>query len=579
MGSERAEPARSRERSGPAPKRRGALGLSLGVSAPLHNRERLAAETRGRDSRVSLGRAARGRDRYPRPMPERPAAPEYLAIDLGTSSVKAGLVDARGEVRVHVQGEAAPVSRPQPGWAEQHPDEWWAAIRGVLERLATLTPLERAAALVFTGQSFGALAVDAAGQPLAPCLTWQDTRSRAQARQVTRGFPRVAGYGLWRLLRWLWVTNGAPNLAGRDPLTKMLWLREERPELWARTHKLLDVKDSLLLRCTGRFVTTPDIASATWLMDTRQRAVRWAPGILAMTGIPADKLPELVPSTSVVGELLPGPAADLGLPAGLPVVAGAGDVIASATGSGAVRPGACHLYLGTSAWAAAHLERRGVDAFAAAGTLCAAEAGRYLFTAGQEAACAALEWARGVLPPADFAAWDAEVEGCEPGARGALFLPWLSGERCPMDEAALRGGFLNLDLEHTPAELRRAVYEGIACNLRWALEVIEKALGGRPPQLRLVGGGSQSTTWCQILTDVCGLPTEQVAEPHLAGVRGAGLIAAVACGELGSLDEVEIPASQRFLPQPEHRALYEDRFESLREFARRSRPWFQRVNR
>ena len=170
-----------------------------------------------------------------------------LALDLGTSSAKAALVTLSGQIVDSTRRELG-VLYPRPSWAEQDPESWWQAVAG-----ATRDLWERSrgrpgdvAGIVFASQMLGMLPVDEAGAPLMNCMIWLDTRSRFQARQLTAGYPKVAGYGAWRLLKWLRITNGAPNLAGRDPISKMVWLREERPDLWQRTHKLLDVKDYLL---------------------------------------------------------------------------------------------------------------------------------------------------------------------------------------------------------------------------------------------------------------------------------------------------------------------------------------------
>ena len=191
-------------------------------------------------------------------MPDR----TILAIDLGTSHVKAALVREDGHIEACAT-RTIEVLYPKPGWAEQDPEGWWQAISSAAQELWAGAPGRAAGVqgVVFTCQMFGVLPVDADGKPLSHAMIWLDTRSAEQARAMTSGFPKVSGYGAWRLLKWLRLTNGAPNLAGRDTISKYMWLREKRPDIWRQTHKLLDVKDYLVFRCTGRTVCTYDAAS------------------------------------------------------------------------------------------------------------------------------------------------------------------------------------------------------------------------------------------------------------------------------------------------------------------------------
>jgi xylulokinase len=506
-----------------------------------------------------------------------------LAVDVGTSEIKVALVSAAGEVRDCARS-ALGVLHPQPGWAEQDPNDWWNAIRAGARDLwagSECAP-ENVSAVVFSCQMFGVLPVDPSGKPLMNAMIWLDTRSREQARKITAGYPKVSGYGLPKLVKWLRATNGVPSLAGRDTISKFIWLREERPQLWQRTHKLLDVKDYLLMRCTGRTVTTFDLASGGWLFKTRKGDLGWSPEILRMLDLDTERLPEVIASTDIVGELSAGAASDLGLSPGTPVIAGAGDVPSCAVGSGAVRDGEVHIYLGTSSWVATHLDDRAVNPFAATGTLCAAEYGKYILIASQETAGGSLEWVRKNIL-ADEIGYDAInrlVEDCEPGAGGLFFFPWLMGERVPVDDASLRGGFVNFSFEHDRRHLLRAVFEGVALNNRWALGVVEKLLGKSVPSIRITGGGAQSNAWCQIMADVLGKRVERVANPQFCGVRGAALIALRALGEIDHLDARSdgVEVSDTFEPDAAAHALYGKRYASYLDFYKRNRSWFRRLN-
>ncbi len=509
--------------------------------------------------------------------------PNILAVDVGTSEIKVALVSHAGEVRDCARSSIA-VLHPQPGWAEQDPNAWWNAISAAARDLwaSSNAAPENVSAVVFSCQMFGVVPVDATGKPLMNAMIWLDTRSREQAREITSGYPKVSGYGLPKLVKWLRATNGVPSLAGRDTISKFIWLRDEQPEIWNRTHKLLDVKDYLLMRCTGRGVTTYDLASGGWLFKTRKGDLGWSPEILRMLDLDTERLPEVVASTDIVGELSAGAASDLGLRAGTPVVAGAGDVPSCAVGSGAVQDGAVHIYLGTSSWVATHLDDRAVNPFAATGTLCAAEYGKYILIATQETAGASMEWVRKqILGDAlDYDDINARVEACEPGAGGVFFFPWLMGERVPVDDAALRGGFVNLSLDHDRGHLLRAVFEGVAFNNRWALGVVEKLLGESVPEVRITGGGAQSDAWCQIMADVLGKRVERVAKPQFCGVRGAALIALRALGEIDHLDARSdlVEVTDTFEPNAETSELYTRRYASYLDFYKRNRSWFRELN-
>jgi len=509
-----------------------------------------------------------------------------LAIDLGTSHVKAALVGEDGRIEACAT-RTLEVLYPQPGWAEQDPEGWWQAISSAAQELFAGAPARAhgVQAVVFTCQMFGVLPIDADGKPLGHAMIWLDTRSAEQARAMTSGFPKVSGYGAWRLAKWLRLTNGAPNLAGRDTISKYIWLREKRPEIWERTHKLLDVKDYLVFRCTGRTACTYDAASGGWLFDTHKDRLRWSQPILRMLDFDESKLPDVVKSTEIVGELGGAAARDLGLPAGVPVAGGAGDVLSCAVGTGAVRDGAAHACLGTSSWVAAHADDRAVNPFAATGTLCAAEYQKYIVIATQETAGASVEWARDqILGGADAAPFDrvnALAEAAPAGSGGVYFLPWMMGERVPIDDAHMRGGFVNLALDTETSQLVRAIYEGVAYNTRWAKGIVEGLIKQPIDRLRIAGGGAQSDVWCQIMADVLEASVERVVEPQFSGVRGAALIARRALGEYASLEETEplVATERTFEPDRATGALHTERFEQFTSFFKRSRSWYRRTNR
>lgn len=503
-----------------------------------------------------------------------------LGYDFGTSAVKAALFDAKG--RVEASGSASyPLLLPAPGWAEQRPADWWAAMCEVTPRLLRTANVDavRIAGLGVAAQMCGVTPVDREGEALANCLIWLDTRSSAIAQRLTAGWPKISGYGAQPLLRWLRLTGGAPNLSGKDPPSKMLWLRENAGDIWPRTHKLLDVKDYIVHRLTGRFTTSYDCAHLTWLFDARAGRKQWSDTLLARTGIARALLPDVLRTTEIAGGLTAQAAASLGLREGTSVTAGLGDVSAAALASGTPAHGAPHLGLGTSAWLGAALPASRVNPLTGIGSLCDADGRDYLLIAAQENAGSCIRWAMQAMGFAanDFDGFEALAAKALPSPDGPLFLPWLMGERVPVDDKHVRGGFLALDLGHTRADMARAVYEGVAFNVRWAMSDFDRMAGSAGKPLRAVGGAAASRLWCQVFADVLQRPIEPVEASVLGGARGAAMTAAVAAGwfeDLASASRMA-RAERSILPDAGLPPLYAERFGRFLTAYRRLRPLYK----
>jgi xylulokinase len=458
-----------------------------------------------------------------------------LGYDFGTSAVKAVLVNLNGEV-LRTASAVYPLQLPAPGHAEQNPMDWWAAMGAVTHELfADSAPLrERVAGLGIAAQMAGTIPVDASGEPLHPCLTWMDTRSAAVAHAITKGGIRVAGYGITRLLPWLWTTNGAPNLAGKDPLSKILWFRSARPDIWQAAARFLDVKDWLIHRLTGKFTTTPDVAQLTWLMDNRIGQRAWSQMWLDRMGIERGRLPDIVESGAVAGGLTPAAAQALGLPPGLTVAGGCGDINACALAAGDHDDGAYHLHLGTSLWLGAHSARRHVDPLSGTATLCAAAPDRFFLVATQETAGAAASWAAAALGFGEgkpgLKAMDEAAAQVAPTAEAPLFLPWLHGERVPINDPNLRGALVGVTLRTSRGELARSILEGVALNARWALDKASRMVPLKDAPIRMMGGGAGSEIWMQVFADTLQRPLLVLDSPAYSGACGAAMTASLACG-------------------------------------------------
>jgi xylulokinase len=514
-------------------------------------------------------------------------------VDLGTSGCKTALVSPEGAVagwafcpvKLHVL--------PGNG-VEQSPSDWWAALVTTTRRVlaGAAIPPEAVAAVCCSCQGEGTVAVDAQGRELMNALLWLDMRGARHIQRHARGLVNVTGYGALKLARWVRLTGGAPSLSGKDPAAHMLWVRDERPEVYRSTFKFLGVLDYMNLRLTGRFVATYDSVLTSWVTDNRDpERIRYDRRLLADSGIDDDKFPDLVPCTEVLGTLTPRAAEELGLLPSTPVVAGSVDVSAAAIGSGAVADNEPHLYVGSSSWIGAHVPRKKTNVFAQVAAVPCALPGRYLMIAMQSTAGASLDFLKnrilyhddelknGSPPPDVFQRLDRMVSRVPAGSHGLLFTPWLTGERTPVADPHLRAGLFNLRLEHSRAEITRAMFEGVALNTRWMLPKVERFLGRRLGEMTMVGGGAGSDAWCQIFADVLGLRVRQVHEPMQANALGAARIAALGL-RLARPDELNRQTRLRgvYDPQEANAGVYDRAFRTFLEIHHRLAPLYATIN-
>lgn len=515
-----------------------------------------------------------------------------LAVDLGTSGCKCALVALDGTVlawafrpvALHVQGVLA----------EQDPHDWWhALLQAAAEVLgAGIAGRRRVAAVCCSTQTEVTVCVDRAGQPIGRAISWLDARgARAIARRTRGRLLNIEGYAPLKLWRWLRLTGGAPSHTGRDSAGHMAMVRDELPAVYERTDKFLNALDYLNLRLSGRTCATRDSILTAWVTDNRDpHRSRYDAGLIRMLGIDAAKLPEIVGSTEVLGNLLPDVADALGLGRDTVVVAGAVDNSAVAVGA-AVDDYETHLYLGTSSWLGAHVPAMKTDVRHKIAAVPCAVDGRYLAMALQSTAGANLSFLRDrILYHPDELAGDEEhpavyemmnriAARVPPGARGLIYTPWLAGERTPVDDPYLRAGLLNLSLDHTREDIFRAFLEGVALNTRWMLEPFAKALGRSPGTITAVGGGAQSDVWCQIMADVTGQPIRQPESPIQANAIGAAFIAGIGLGALKFGDLAVLRRDRRiYEPTMSLRGLYADKFAAFQEVRDRLAPLYRRLN-
>ncbi len=514
--------------------------------------------------------------------------PSYvLAVDLGSGGPKVALVASTGEV-VAQSRDAISLTLLPGGGAEQDPDEWWSVVSRCVRRVLAerAVPVEQIVAVSCTGQWSVTVAVDRQGNPLAPAISWMDSRGARYVGEITRGFPKIEGYGAYRLWQWLRLTAAVPTHSGADALAHILFLKHERPEVYRQCWKLLEPMDFFNLRLTGRAAASYATVFPYMLADNRRLdRLDYSPRLLSWSGIDREKLPELYPVTQVLGTLTPAAAEAWGLLPGTRVVMATGDSHAAALGSGAVGDGEAHVCVGTSSWLTCHVPWRKFSLTNYLTTMPSAFADRYLVVAEQGPAgkCVDVLARQWFFPPGEHsesshdpvAALLAAAETSPPGSRGLVFLPWLNGSGPPRADGLARGGFLNQSLAHSRADACRAVLEGVAGNLRWLLETVERFVGRRQAGLPFIGGGARSPLWCQIMADVLDRPIHQVADPTLAIARGAGFAALMA---LGHLNRSQLPGlvqiSQTFEPNPALRGTYDALFRSLVASYKQLKPQF-----
>ena len=505
-----------------------------------------------------------------------------LAIDLGTGGPKAALVTPEGRIAAH-EFEPTPILLLGDGGAEQDPDAWWGAITAAVRRLLAASDVapEDIAAVSVTSQWSGTVAVDASGRHLHPAVIWMDSRGAPHVEELVTGRLNVAGYDPVKLRAWIQKTGGMPSHSGKDPIGHILWLRHEHPEVYAATHAFLEPCDYLNARITGRQCASFDSIIAHWLTDNRDlAAIRYDPQLLSWCGLTEDQLPELVPSASVVGTVLPAVAEEWGLLPSTKVVTATGDVHSAVVGSGALGDYEGHLYMGTSSWLSCHVPTKRTDLLHNQAALPSAVPGRYFLANEHEVGGGALLWLRdqaGMVADLDEAN---ELAARAPaGSHGAIFTPWLNGERTPVDDHTIRGGWNNLSLTTDRADLVRSVFEGVAYNSRWLLDTVERFTKRPMDGLNFIGGGARSDLWCQMHADVCDRVIRRVAEPQHANSRGAAFVAWLALGRT-TLDELNrsVVIDREFQPDPAARAAYAPLYREFLKLYKAHKPIHARLN-
>ena len=448
---------------------------------------------------------------------------KLLGIDIGTGGTRAVLINELGQVVATADSPHEPFQSPALGWAEQDANDWWSACRLAIRKLLQLTrlPPQEISGVALTGQMHGTVLLNEKDEVLRPAIIWCDQRSAAECNELNQLI------GADRLIQ-LTCNPALTNFT----LTKLLWVRKHEPFTWREVRHVLLPKDYVRFKLTGTRAIDVAEASGTLMLDVAQR--RWSQPILAVCELDERILPTLFESPEVVGVITPDSAAETGLRPGTPVIAGAGDQAAGAVGMGIVRPGAVSATIGTSGVVFAASDCPALDPRGRLHTFCHAVPGVWHVMGVTQAAGLSLRWFRDNFGPSACEGRDPYDCLCEeaatvpPGAEGALWAPYLMGERTPHLDPQARAALVGLTASHHRGHIVRAILEGVAFSLRDSLTIFQE-MGVPVESIRLGGGGARSKLWRQIQADVYGHPVETVAADEGAAY-GAAILAGVGVG-------------------------------------------------
>ena len=482
----------------------------------------------------------------------------YLGIDIGTSGTKALVCRENGQILATATAEH-PSYHPKPGWSEQQPEDWWKS--SVESTKAAIAKAKVAASEIkgvgLSGQMHGSVFLDKNHRVLRRALLWNDQRTAAECSEI-----EARAGGRAKLIQM--VSN--PAFTGFTA-PKILWVRNHEPQVYEKIAKVLLPKDYIRFRLTGEFATEVSDASGTLLLDVTHR--KWCDPLLGLLGIDQSLLPRCHESEEVSGKITSEAAAEIGIPAGTPVVGGGGDQAAGAVGNGIVKTGVISATLGTSGVVFAHADQVQTDPEGRVHTMCHAVRGAWHMMGVVLSAGGSLQWFRNQFCQAEIE--DAKrrsidpyelilqmVQSVPPGAEGLFFLPYLTGERHPYSDPYAKGAWIGLTVRHTRAHLARALLEGATFAMRDCLLVIRQ-LGVNATQIRLSGGGARSRFWRQLQADIYGQKVALINAQE-GPAYGVALLAMVGTGAYKSVPEAcaaTIQVTEEMSPNEEGRKVYE----------------------
>ena len=476
----------------------------------------------------------------------------YIGIDLGTSALKLLLVDEGGRI-LNTMSKEYPLLMPNPGWSEQDPAEWWDAVcAGIPELLKGFNAAE-VAGIGCGGQMHGLVVLDGNDGVIRPAILWNDGRTAKETAWLNEHIGRKRLSELTANIAFAGFT--AP---------KLLWMRNNEPECFARIARIMLPKDYINFQLTGVHACDYSDASGMLLLDVARK--RWSQEMLQICGVSETQMPRLFESSAVIGSLKPEFARQLGLPAHVKVVAGAGDNAAAAVGTGTVRDGMCNISLGTSGTIFISSDRFGVDPNNALHSFAHASGGYHLMGCMLSAASCNKWFCEDVLRTKDYDAEQAAITDARLGRNRTFFLPYLMGERSPINDTAARGTFTGMTMDTARADMVQAVLEGVAFAIRDSMEVA-KGLGIRIQRSKLCGGGARSALWQKILANVLNITLELPQSEEGPGY-GAAMLAMVGCGAYRSVQECAdalVRTRKIVAPDAAIAARYEEQYRKFRK--------------
>ncbi|EKU72026.1 xylulokinase [Selenomonas sp. F0473] len=475
----------------------------------------------------------------------------YIGIDLGTSACKLLLTDETGDIK-NIVSRSYPLAFPQPGWSEQDPAQWWRAVEDGIPELLAGHDAAQVAGIGAGGQMHGLVVLDRGDRVIRPAILWNDGRTARAVDYLNETIGRSR----------LSVLTANIAFAGFTA-PKLLWMREHEPELFARIDKIMLPKDYINYKLTGVHCTDPSDASGTLLFDVERG--RWSEEMLRVCGVREAQMPRVFPSAAPVGTLLPDAAQKLGIPKETIVAAGAGDNAAAAVGTGTVGEGACNISIGTSGTIFMTSKRFSVDPHNALHSFAHADGGYHLMGVMLSAASCNAWLMEHVLGTKDYAAEQMKIAEERLGSNSVFFLPYLMGERSPINDTDARAAFVGMALDTSRADLVQAMLEGVAFGMRDSLEVA-RSLGIRITRSKICGGGAKSPLWRRIFANVLNIELDVLAAEEGPGMGGA-MLAMLACGaypDAAAAAAAIVRVTETVRPIPALAARYEAQYQKYR---------------
>ena len=472
----------------------------------------------------------------------------YIGVDLGTSAVKLLLMEGNGKICNIVSNEY-PLSFPQPGWSEQKPEDWWDAVVDGIKKLVDGFDASEVAGISFGGQMHGLVILDENDNVIRPAILWNDGRTTKQVDYLNNeiGKEKLSEY--------------TANIAFAGfTAPKILWVKENEPDNFAKICKIMLPKDYLAYRLSGAFVSDYSDASGMLLMDVKNKC--WSKEMAEICGISLEMLPELHESFDAVGTLKPEAAAELGLPETCKVVAGAGDNAAAAVGTGTVGDGMCNVSLGTSGTVFISSNKFGVDSHNALHAFAHADGHYHLMGCMLSAASCNKWWMDEIIRTKEYTKEQENITKL--GENNVFFLPYLMGERSPHNNPDARGTFIGLTMDTTREDMTQAVLEGVAFAIRDSFEVA-KSLGIQIERTKICGGGAKSPLWRRMIANVLNIKVDRI-ESEEGPALGGAMLAAVACGVFSSVEEAAekiVRVTETIEPEPELVEKYERQYQKF----------------